>query len=408
MERPSADSAEKPKALFLSPEAPYPLIGGGALRTASLLHYLSRRYSVDLIVFREDGADDPIAALPAALVERVEVISLPRHSKHPFARTARNANRLIRGRPPLVDRFSGFERQIEGFVNARQYELTVVEHFWCAPYVNQLRPRSKAVWLDLHNIESAWHLSLANVASQPQATAHLRFARFCFEMERRLLPRFDALLVTSEHDAIRVRSIATPAKIVIYPNALPSVPAIRRQEDTAIAFTGNLEYEPNKSAIRFFKGSIWPLLRDRWPELEWRIIGKNPQAVADLVTRDPRIKLIGAVDDAIATLARASVAVVPLLAGSGTRIKILEAWASGTPVVSTSIGAEGLDCRPDEHLLVSDTPHQFADQVSALLGSHDRRLQIGQAGWQLCLDHYTWESAWQALEGAHSSNSAPT
>jgi glycosyltransferase involved in cell wall biosynthesis len=401
MERPSAASAENPRALFLSPEAPYPLIGGGPLRTASLLEYLSRRYSVDIIVFQDNGAPDPLAAIPRGLAERAEVISLPRHSKHAMARAARNGIRLLRGRPPLLDRFSGFEKQIASFVSGQQYDLAVVEHFWCAPYIEQLRPHAKAAWLDLHNIESAWHLSLADVApSPPHAAAHRRFARAYFEIERLLLPAFDALLVTSEQDAARARSIAPRIKTLLYPNALASVPAIDRHEDDAIAFSGNLEYEPNKAAIRFFKDSIWPMLRDRWPQLVWRIIGKNPQAVARLLAGDPRIHLAGPVNDAVAALARAKAAVVPLLAGSGTRIKILEAWAAATPVVSTSFGAEGLKCRAGGHLLLADTPGEFTDQVSKLLGSPQLRLQIGQAGWQLCQDHYTWTAAWTALEEA--------
>jgi glycosyltransferase involved in cell wall biosynthesis len=398
MERPSAASAENRKALFLSPEAPYPLIGGGPLRTASLLGYLSQRYAVDLIVFREDGAPDPMEALPAGLAQRSEVISLPHHSKHAVARAGRNGIRLLRGRPPLVDRFSGVEKRIASFVSGQHYDLAVIEHFWCAPYADQLRPRAKALWLDLHNIESAWHLSLAEFSPTPHALVHRRFARACFELERLLLPKFDALLVTSESDAARVRAIAPKTKTVLYRNALPSVPAINRNEDDAIAFSGNLEYEPNKDAIRYFKHAIWPLLRDRWPRIEWRIIGKNPQAVAGLIAADPRIRLIGPVEDAIAALARAKVAVVPLHAGSGTRIKILEAWAAGTPVVSTSFGAEGLDFRQEEHLLIADSPGEFADRVSALLESPRRRLEIGESGWQLCRDRYSWESAWAGLE----------
>src|SRR5271169_3097867 len=104
MDTPSRASAKKPKALFLSPESPYPAIGGGPLRSASLLEYLSQRFSVHVIVFRQDGDPDPARGIPAGMVERLDVLDLPHHSKSPMARTVRNSIRIFRNRPPLWDR----------------------------------------------------------------------------------------------------------------------------------------------------------------------------------------------------------------------------------------------------------------------------------------------------------------
>ncbi len=107
MSTPRSASGKNPKALFLSAEAPYPAIGGGPLRSASLLEYLAQRYSVHAIVFRQAGEADPGLAIPPGRVERLDVIDLPYHSKRPLARAVRNAFRIVRNRPPLVDRFSG-------------------------------------------------------------------------------------------------------------------------------------------------------------------------------------------------------------------------------------------------------------------------------------------------------------
>src|SRR5580704_88017 len=103
----------QPKALFLAAEAPYPITGGGSNRAASVLEYLSRRFAVHGIFFREPGAPDPGAAIPPGRLDRADVVELPAHSKHPIARLLRNASRVMRNRSPLVDRFSGFETQIE-------------------------------------------------------------------------------------------------------------------------------------------------------------------------------------------------------------------------------------------------------------------------------------------------------
>ena len=183
------------RALFLAPESPYPLIGGGALRAASLLEYLAQSYAVDAIVFRTPGA--PVD-LPAGLVDRLDTIELPRHSKQPAARVRRNGLRLLRRSPPLIDRFSGFGAQIAALLADRPpYDLGVIEHFWCAPYLEQIGPHCRRTILDLHNIESAWHLGCGKVAPWPQSIAYRIFERAALELERRWLPRYSLLLATS-------------------------------------------------------------------------------------------------------------------------------------------------------------------------------------------------------------------
>jgi glycosyltransferase involved in cell wall biosynthesis len=129
----------------------------------------------------------------------------------------------------------------------------------------------------------------------------------------------------------------------------------------------------------------------------WRLVGKNPQAVEKFTRGDARIELSGPVDDAITELARAKVALVPLLAGSGTRFKIIEAWAAGVPVVSTPLGAEGLPARDGEHLLVAGDARGFQEAVSALLADPALRDRIGRAGRYLYECEFTWNAAWKAL-----------
>ena len=165
-------------ALVLSPEAPYPLAGGGSIRTASILEYLGPRYALDVIVFREPGAPDPRCAFRPGLARGVHVIDLPRHSKAPAARAARNLTRLTFGRPPLNDRFQGFAREVARCLEGQRYDVALIEHFWCAPYVEQVARHASRVILDLHNVE----LATLEVCSQaidaagdvPELKAHRR------------------------------------------------------------------------------------------------------------------------------------------------------------------------------------------------------------------------------------------
>ncbi len=398
MSKPFGDSGGRPTALFLTPEPPYPLAGGGALRGAALLNYLATRYTVDVMAFREPASPDPVETIPRALAGRVGVVNLPVHSRTAAARAWRNLRRMARGVPPLVDRFAGFAGEVAGALDGKRYDLAVIEHFWCAPYVEQLARRAGRVVLDLHNVESVLHERCALTERWPVAWAHRWFARNCRRLERRLLPRLDLLLTASEADADRLRGLSSATPVEVYPNTIPAVARPERKPMDAIVFSGNMEYHPNIAAVRFFATRIWPLLRERWPGLSWLLIGKNPRSVLEFMERDPRIRVVGAVENSVEAIALAKVAVVPLLAASGTRIKILEAWAAGVPVVSTRIGAEGLPARHGEHLLVADDPAEFAEAVSALLESDSRGRQLAAAGRALYETEFTWEAGWRRLE----------
>ena len=389
-------STQKP-ALFLSAEAPYPLHGGGAIRSASLLHYLARDREVDLVVFRQPGDPHPRLALPAGLVRRAAVIELPATGRGDLMRAFRTASRLAREIPPLTDRFSGFENEIEQAIGRERYGVAVIEHAWCAPYLDVVKQRCDEAVLDLHNIESALHRWCEQTGQGAAAFAHRTFADAALRLEREWLPRYARVITASEHDARLARAIAPQASISVYPNAIPYCPMPPRAEEEVIIFTGNMEYHPNTSAVRFFASEIWPCLKQQWPGLVWRLVGRNPQAVAEFCAEDPRVDLRGPVPDAIAELSRAKVALVPLLAGSGTRFKLLEAWAAGTPIVSTAIGAEGLPVRHDENVLVSDSPAEFVDAVSRLLACAPLRRRLAEAGRALMEREFTWEAAWRSL-----------
>jgi glycosyltransferase involved in cell wall biosynthesis len=304
---------------------------------------------------------------------------------------------MARGVPPLVDRFAGFEREVAAAVAGQRYEIGLVEHFWCAPYWEQIAEACAGTALDLHNIESVLHGRCAQTERGPAAFAHRIFRDAARELERLWLPRYTCVLTASESDAERVRGIAPRSRVAVYPNAIPFTPQPPRMDEEAIVFSGNLEYHPNIAAVRFFRAEVWPRLRRQWPALVWRLVGKNPHGVREYVSGDPRIEVRGPVDDAVGELARARVAVVPVLAGSGTRLKIVEAWAAGIPVVSTTVGAEGLPARDGENMLLADTGPGFAETVSRLLASPVLRDRIGMAGRRLQEREFTWDSAWKRL-----------
>jgi polysaccharide biosynthesis protein PslH len=394
------EKSHRPRALLLAPETMYPAAGGGALRSTSLVQYLASRYRLDLIVFREPGNPDPASLVPQGLFGDVLVLDLPWHSRTKLARLARNLDRARRGAPPLAERFSGFAPAIAEFLRHKHYQVAVIEHLWCAPYWEQIAPRSDVVVLDAHNVESVLTARCAALESWPMRVLLGRCQQAWVSLERQWLPRFGLILAASAPDAAALANLAPSTRICVYPNSLSLAPQPEVDEQQAIIFTGNFDYPPNLDAVRYFHGHLWPRLRNRYPDLIWRLAGKNPEAVTRLLQRDPRVQILGPVEDAVVELARARVAVVPLRAGSGTRFKILEAWAAGRAVVSTTIGAEGLGTVDGEHLLLADTPERFAEAVSGLLDSADLRGRLGRAGRCLCEERFTWESAWASLTEA--------
>lgn len=383
-------------ALVLAPETPFPVAGGGPLRTASLLYYLAARYDTDVIVFREPSAEDPRRLFPSGLVRHITVIDLPPHGRSLAARACRNALRLARGAPPLVDRFAGFEAAVARAVAGRNYQVGVIEHLWCAPYLAQIGPACVTTALDLHNIESVLHRRSAGEGAAV-GLAHRVFARAAGRLEETWLPRFHLVLAASAEDAAHARTLAPAARVSVYPNAIPLRPMPESVDEEAVVFSGNLEYQPNRAAVRFFAREVWPGLRRQWPRLLWRLVGRNPHAIRQFTEGDARIEISGPIEDAVAELARSRVAVVPLLAASGTRFKILEAWAAGVPVVSTPLGAEGLGARDGEEILLAEGPAAFTTAVNRLLECNQLRRDVAHRARLLLEKEFTWVKAWGKL-----------
>lgn len=387
--------------LILSPEPPYPLHGGGPFRIASLIHYFARFAAVDLILISESGRP---ALLPPGLVRKQTVIPLPVHDKGVLARYTRNARRALLGVPPLIDRLSGLGGAITRAIGRQKYDLGLIEHFWCAPYIDELGSACRQTVLDLHNIESVLHERCALLDHGPIAAAHRRFSRTSAKIEGALLPRFSEVLATSQCDADTIARNVPGCQVAVYPNALPWVnqPQVNQphsSDQTNVVFSGNFEYHPNIDAVRFLTAEIWPEVNRRHPELRLRLVGRGDSFVRDLLPSGLNIEVTGPVPDAFAEIAKAKVVLAPLRAGSGTRIKILEAWAAARPVIATPLAAEGLLAQDRRNILFADDAAGFADAIDMVLLNPIEGERLGALGRQSYTEHYTWDVAWRALDG---------
>lgn len=352
-----------------------------------MLHYLAQRYRLEAIFFRQPGQPDPAEAIPPGLIVGAHTIELPYHRRSSWARVVRNLRRYVQSAPPLFDRFRGFEDEVERFTRGKRYRTAVIEHFWCAPYLAAI-PADRII-ANLHNVESIWHRRLGALELH---WLHNRFANAYQELERHWLPRFHLVLAPSEADQ---QHLPTGTNSAVYPNTIPGPVPVEATKRHRIVFSANLEYQPNRAAVSWFAREIWPVLSARHPDLEWVLAGRAPEFVRPILPNDRRIRLTGPLPSLTEEIAAAMVAVVPVQAGSGTRVKILEAWAARTAVVSTQLGAEGL---PTDVVELADTSVAFADAVTRLLENEAHRRELEARAWERLEAEFTWPAGWNCLK----------
>ena len=168
-------------------------------------------------------------------------------------------------------------------------------------------------------------------------------------------------------------------------------------QNITISYFGNMEYFPNQDAVLFFSKQILPMIKQKIPGVKFLIVGKNPSLTVQSLATDENIIVTGTVDSVIPHYINSSICIVPLRAGGGTRLKILEAMAVGRPVVSTTIGCEGLDVVDGENLLIADTPVQFAEKVIQLINDKQLYQKIANNGRKLVEDKYSWDKIAEKL-----------
>jgi glycosyltransferase involved in cell wall biosynthesis len=260
--------------------------------------------------------------------------------------------------------------------------------------------------LNHHNCESAMAYRWAQREPNPLKKAYLRVqARKLANLENSICANFDVNTVVSEQDLRLLRANHSKAHIHVVENGVDTgyfMPASKQEEPRSLIFSGSLDWQPNLSAIRFLIREVWPYIKTRYPGARLYLAGKNPPAsLLRWAEHDSNIAVVANPDDMRPLLARAAVYVCPILEGGGTRLKILDAMAMARPVVSTTIGCEGLRVTHGENILIADAARDFADKVVQLLENKGLRNQLAQAGRALIEREYSWERIAHQLEQAY-------
>jgi len=378
------------RILFISPWYPLPPDNGAKLRISNLLSALCSRHRVTLIAAHHPAV--PPAPPQGVLSQCENIIPVP-WSPKPVTGLVRWLS-FLWPKPEwvLFAPSSEMRGAIVREVATVSYDVIILMQLSTAVYL-------KDIVTDRVLLEEIELGSYLTSDIELKGFSQLRHRGFVWKLQRTLhalLSQLQACTVASitERDLLN-RFIGPVVPIEIIPNCLDSASyaGISAQpEPETLIFTGALTFQANYEAVRHFLEKIYPLIKQELPGVRFCITGRNEGITLPLAEQDPSVTMTGFVDDVRPLIANSWMSVVPLLTGGGTRFKILEALALGTPVVATSKGAEGLTLESGKHLLITDEPEAFAAAVVRLCGDSALRARLSEAGRKVIFAEHTWQS----------------
>lgn len=386
--------------LLVAPSWPHPPTWGFATRVYNLARQLSVRHNVSLLAY---GAGDVTAATNGAgpIFQSVQFVPHPAATR---SKRRAQATSLLSSRSYHVGglRSASMEAALQRLLAENSFDLVQVESSQMALSGSA---RGIPFVLDEHNIEYLLLRRLAEVESSPdrKAFGYLEAAKVRRE-ETQAWGHCDGAVFTSEADLGVMRAAFPEKAAAVVPNGVDDeyfTPANDLVEPPTVVFTGSINYRPNTDAVAYFIKDVMPRLLRLKPSAKLVVVG---QGAPDSLLRmaDANVEFTGAVPDVRPYVARAAVVIAPLRVGSGTRLKILEALAMGKPVVTSTIGCEGLAVVDGEHVTVADDPQVFAESVARLMSDKKVATELGRNGRALIERDYSWSVVVQQLERFHT------
>lgn len=382
----------RPSVLAITSEIPWPLNTGGHLRTFHLLRALAEEFQVRLVA---PAVKDQSQAIEALRASGIATVTAPVGPRAAWREALRAANAAVRREPYVM--YRRHDRRatwavLRSEVSRSAPDVLYLDHLDSWLYRRAL-PGVPAV-VDLHNVYST--LACRAAAEQPRrwVRPYLRAeARLLDRRERRVAQSADALLTVSDEDRRHYAALAScPTHLV--PNgvdcaAFADLPAGRRSAEPILLYVGALSWGPNVTAARALAVEILPEVRRRVPDARVRLVGRDPDPEVMALGNLDGVEVLGSVPEVLPHFGGAAALVVPLESGGGTRLKIIEAFAAGLPVVSTPVGCEGIDAVDWEHLLIADRS-RLVDAVVRLLRDPALGERLAANARLLAGERYDW------------------
>jgi glycosyltransferase involved in cell wall biosynthesis len=412
------------RVLFLSQLVPYPPDAGAKVRSYYVLRYLAQRFEVTLLAFSR--SDDRPEAIEHLRQYCKQVITVPiQRTKIRDLRML--AGSLLSGESFIIrrDTVPEMNAQIERLIASNSFDYVHADQLWMAQYGLHARQvaqgKKPCLVLDEHNACFQIYQRLAENEKDP-------FKRWLWAREWPALQRFevracasfDRVITVTEEDREILGGLmngsqkgdlrAGPRKgfdtIPICVDADAVQPVTPKPNSLDALHLGTMFWMPNVEGVLWFARNVWPIVRQRFPQATFTVVGKNPPvSIRELEASAPQgsgsgIVVTGYVADPQPYLEKAAVFVVPLFSAGGMRVKIVDGWRWGLPIVSTTIGAEGISYLDGENILIADSPEDFSRAVIRVLSDLELAQSLRQNGRRWVEQHYDWRkvySAWDAI-----------
>lgn len=395
------------RILFVSTNLPIPPNNGQGIRSLSIVQALaSSGHDLSFVAFAHKDRDESLYPL-STYCREIDLLEREMANVSQSSEYLRRARCLLSLRPYSVERFRSEEMQarIQGHLRATPFDLIICDSLYALVNVPQT---AVPIVLNCHNVEHLIFQRYSRIEKNFFKRSYARVeAHLIRGAERHSWRRAAIAMVCSNVDRETLHHLYGNLPIFVVPNAVDT-DSYRPDESSSsqalLLFQGGMDWYPNRDAVEFFAQSILPLVRAEFPSIGFIVAGRNPPVhfVEEHGTKHG-IEFTGTVPDMRPYLSAATVVVVPLRFGSGTRIKILEACAAGKPVVSTNVGAEGLDLEADKDIILADDPIEFARSVITLLRDRPRRNAIARSARAVVVNRYSHPALKRNLDELLSS-----
>lgn len=382
------------KILFVTARFPYPPLKGDQVRAYHQIRLLSRSHQVTLVSFvdRADNAE----ALEHMRRFCARIVTVPRRQTAAALSLAAGAFSPLPFQT-LLYQSPAMRRALAALLQPGAFDVAHIQLARMAPYLQHVRSLPRVIDL-IDALSVNMERRYRRDRSPLRLAAYIEWRRLR-RYEQTICRSFEAVTIVSAQDRA---AVGAPANLLVNPNGvdLEQFPFVRvGREPQTIVFSGNMGYFPNIDAVCWFAEHVLPRVRTLAPATRFVIVGTNPHPrVAALAEADPAITVTGRVPRVQDYLERAALAVVPMQGGSGMQFKVIEAMASGAPVVVTPFALGGIAVNHGEHLLIGDTAEAFASHVVCLLHDDELQARLAAAARQLVVEQFSWERLVSDLE----------
>ncbi len=403
------------RLLIITYRLPTDLCSGDQYTIHNMLKHFSKDHEITLAAFVTSHAQSKELGAVAPYCKRIELVLLSKWQSYWNVMVG-----LLSSLPLQVCYYGSrkMRNKVQQLIEEENIDVAYCYHLRSGQYLSTTLRCPRV--LDLKPVQSLNLRRMKNHVTNPlkRLIYQLEYKR-TRKYEPELIDKFDQCLVISDTDLKEVDPTSSLKNIMINPHGLdteqfaPSENSVK--EPGSIIFSGKMNYDPNIDAAIFFCKEIFPLIQTRVPDVKLYIVGIDPTPEIKALANDPAIIVTGWVEDIREYMSRVQVAIDPLRIGAGLQNKVLENMSMGIPMVVTSIANEGIKAKHAEHLLVADTPADFAEQTIRLLDDSELRDRLGGMARTFITNNWTWEKHFQDLEhlffrlsGTQATNSATT